>query len=838
MIKKDTIVVRTGVSRAYGSEYPKNIGDIWSTYKDHYDNEAYYESGASASSMDYRLANDLEIQLYNKGKRNTGEIGGGIIEGVIYYRDTRSTGSNDAFFCQVGYICKASQSSTCSMYTYSGRPDKKLSLTKSDFRVASPSECEDYQLRYDQFQEFTSQTVSDKPIPVEVPPTGPTEIRGGRMNFIKGAYIVLTQDHGLAFKKDDIFKQRKDYWYLKVELDSKGGTLNGRDAIKASDNKNWRAATQDEIDRYNKNGGPCSCVPKLQEFKKDEYIVSLYSSGSGGFIKNYVYKQRESRSYLRAYLDNKGSRNNGTIHINSQKPDTFRRATVKEIACYDSHGKPMDTGALIKSGPSFLVGDYIVCLVPDTVGSFKSGYTFKQRETMDYLRPEKDIHGVTTNGYGKCRAADNSTFRYATAAEVIYYDKLERPCNYELDKKEGIMASEKLIALVPGKVYRHSEGTILRWGIEDDSMCYLNHLHNIFSTSPGGYGTSTTEKLSKFSEASAVDEDWLAACENAQSYVERPSSVFKDKSYTGRFKVGDKFRYDTGNKGVLVIEKVDISLNFPYSTNSYGTFKQERLERMERIPDKPVPVAVEKPKLSRKYKAGDMFQGTSKVIKIMSVRTFATSWPYMDQDNVTWSANSLDGMQKIVDEPATALKYKEGDMFQSIKEGTLMRVINVLTNASYPYSCETQGTMVQGVYSEEELDRKYHRMSGGSVNVGMTDMNHMGAMGQDGRTISQGSVAMSPEQVNDLQIKHHFPPQHGAADSPFPLDAMGERLEILGTGGDIVVDSGADFHWDLQGPGNGIIDQIKEMSKVGNKEDSVVYKPLRKKVTLSLKKKR
>lgn len=74
--------------------------------------------------------------------------------------------------------------------------------------------------------------------------------------FKKGEYIVITDNYSGGFCTNYIYKQREDYIYLAAELDNNGSRTNGFSRYEKKNPYNWRYATQEEIDEYNRRGRP------------------------------------------------------------------------------------------------------------------------------------------------------------------------------------------------------------------------------------------------------------------------------------------------------------------------------------------------------------------------------------------------------------------------------------------------------------------------------------------------------------------------------------------------------------------------------------------------------
>lgn len=176
----------------------------------------------------------------------------------------------------------------------------------------------------------------------------------------------------------------KGVWY-------KGLSSHGKDKAKCDyveGNKMWLTEWIDRNNNHHTNTGylgisehtkicpmeeviPHLPTPKL-EFKKGEYIVSLYNHNQ--FKRNYCFKQRENAKYLRPELDSVGSNNNGLASISINNPQTWRYATKEEQERYDDLGKPYDT-TIPKSEPK-----------AKPVVELKTGNWYKHKEGYGFIK--------------------------------------------------------------------------------------------------------------------------------------------------------------------------------------------------------------------------------------------------------------------------------------------------------------------------------------------------------------------------------------------------------------------------------------------------------------------
>lgn len=116
--------------------------------------------------------------------------------------------------------------------------------------------------------------------------------------------------------------------------------------------------------------------------------------------------------------------------IEYYKGDNYKIISFKEFEQQYLNDKPV-----------FKKGDYIVTLkIGAYVGNCgKDNYCFKVRETHDYLRPEVDLYGSTSNGSSVLTSDRNSQlkdWRYATSEEIKEYDRLGKPYDVTILQKK------------------------------------------------------------------------------------------------------------------------------------------------------------------------------------------------------------------------------------------------------------------------------------------------------------------------------------------------------------------------------------------------------------------
>ena len=96
--------------------------------------------------------------------------------------------------------------------------------------------------------------------------------------FKKGEYIVIT-DKFYSWTKDfisnHIYKQRKDSTYLQPEYDSLNSITNGWLKYSRNNSNNWRYATQEEIDEYERRGKPYDVTELNKQSFPDEGSIEI-----------------------------------------------------------------------------------------------------------------------------------------------------------------------------------------------------------------------------------------------------------------------------------------------------------------------------------------------------------------------------------------------------------------------------------------------------------------------------------------------------------------------------------------------------------------------------------
>ena len=140
---------------------------------------------------------------------------------------------------------------------------------KTDTIVMSPwiMQCTDYMYSgtFDLSKAEQIQEISVEEVQEFLPNSHPDKITSDV--FKKGEYIVITDKFDSwtkDFVSNHIYKQREDSTYLQPEYDSSNSITNGWVKYTRNNSHNWRYATQEEIDEYERRGKPYD-VTELQK---------------------------------------------------------------------------------------------------------------------------------------------------------------------------------------------------------------------------------------------------------------------------------------------------------------------------------------------------------------------------------------------------------------------------------------------------------------------------------------------------------------------------------------------------------------------------------------------
>ena len=238
--------------------------------------------------------------------------------------------------------------------------------------------------------------------------------------FKKGEYIVLIGDgqspagarliqYSNQFIKNHCYKVKESKEYLMSELDSVGSKTNGWHCIPYNPNKfhktrNWRYATQEEIDEYEKRGKPYDVTEEAYEKQKShipEYIECTETQ-EYYFIKGNIYKVIDSNNLSSAKLVSNIDFSNlkaGTslfcsMEINGKK---YWKPSTKEK--YDQQkswlGTPEEitTKLVIENDP--YEGATINIFNSDEVGQYLSTAFNYWKNVPTFVEKEFDIYGPT-----------------------------------------------------------------------------------------------------------------------------------------------------------------------------------------------------------------------------------------------------------------------------------------------------------------------------------------------------------------------------------------------------------------------------------------------------------
>ena len=166
----------------------------------------------------------------------------------------------------------------CDNYNYSGTFD----LSKAE---------QIQEISVEEVQEFLPKDHSDK-----ISKSCINEVEN--LEFKKGEYIVIT-DYFDNFSKDfisnHIYKQRCDSNFLQSEHDSKNSKTNGWKRYTRNNTHNWRYATQEEIQEYERRGKPYD-VTELQ--KKELSMKEIQEECKKRFPIGCTYLTPDESTYV------------------------------------------------------------------------------------------------------------------------------------------------------------------------------------------------------------------------------------------------------------------------------------------------------------------------------------------------------------------------------------------------------------------------------------------------------------------------------------------------------------------------------------------------------------
>ena len=235
---------------------------------------------------------------------------------------------------------------------------------------------------------------------------GEVKLNGSEVSWIKSRFRRATQQEINEFELKNIkvgdwvytlqsFGELGRGKYYKIESSVFGDykLSNNVWILSSSINKNWRIASLEEVEKYQKEQEE----KKNKEFKVDDYVVVL--DASTGFIKDHIYKVRTfyGQNYgLDVYIDSVNSTENGWAK------QYFRKATQEEVVKYQSKFEykvekddyliNRDTGNFVKvfkegsNSHYFSIGDYN----EDLKSKFRLA---SAAEIESYLRAEAEQKG-------------------------------------------------------------------------------------------------------------------------------------------------------------------------------------------------------------------------------------------------------------------------------------------------------------------------------------------------------------------------------------------------------------------------------------------------------------
>lgn len=342
---------------------------------------------------------------------------------------------------------------------------------------------------------------------------------------------------------------RKEGELFKVLDRSSRNALYYKESANSSASKEWRLATKEEKEAYERGIKNIKDIGNENEFKKGEYIVTLDNMSSGhSFPKNFIFKQRTTDTYLRSELDANSSSGNGLMYyakINSS--GKWRYATKEESDEYERRGKPFDVTELDK--PKFIVGKW---------------YKFFANDVINYGKVEKV--GSSTlecapwifNKQSYKEGAWN--IKYITNIEEMDVSIPEIQDHLKEDHPDKINTEFKCI---PGEIYRvdwtRNNGdlvTIIFKPLTNEGhkgeVYLLNTDCNVFKKDKRGVCTAPDLNI-KFSNASLEEKQWLERCIKENKWVPMKQKLIQGEIYKCKGEVGSIFIYDGGSSSSYYI---------------------------------------------------------------------------------------------------------------------------------------------------------------------------------------------------------------------------------------------------------------------------------------------
>lgn len=368
------------------------------------------------------------------------------------------------------------------------------------------------------------------------------------------------------FKKTDVVvsltnmgNMRKEGDLFKVLTKSSKGALYYKESINSRAGKEWRMATKEEKQAYEKGIKNIKDIVKSNEFLKGEYIITLDSIYSGhSFPKNFIFKQRTAHTYLKSELDVNGNSNNGfTYYTKINSSGKWRYATKEESDEYERRKKPYDVTELEKNF-NFIVGKWYQfdCYNHPYIGKFSE-------EGSNIASVDWIVGGsrCTLKGTWPKSAVSNIRMLDASISHIQSYLPEDHPDKINPEFK-----------CIPGEIYRidwtKSNGDLVTIIFKpltseghEGQVYYLSTTYNKFDKNNG---VCTAPGLNiKFSNASLKEKQWLERCIKENKWVPmKQEGLIKGEIYKVNEHKGSIFMYDK-------------DLNASYYIGDYlGSFKK------------------------------------------------------------------------------------------------------------------------------------------------------------------------------------------------------------------------------------------------------------------------
>jgi len=347
--------------------------------------------------------------------------------------------------------------------------------------------------------------------------------------------IVISLTNKSSFRKEgDLFK---------VLASSSRNTLYYKESTNSSDSKEWRLATKEEKEAYEKGiKNIKDMAPTI--FKKGQYIVTLINDGYTGKI-NYCSKQRIDYPYLKPEIDTKGNKDNDNSEFlcSDLSFTKWRWATKEEKEEYERRGKPFDVTELEKN-VQFVVGKWYKFFANSVIN-----YGKVKSITSETLACDPWIY----EGYNSSGAWSTKLITKVEEVDVSIPEIQEHLKEGHPDK---INTEFKCI---PGDIYR------VDWTYKN-SKYFL-----IFKSDSSDYKTgkimacnnerffnqtgicSSDEIKFHIKEASLEEKQWLERCIKENKWVPMKQKLIQGEIYKCKGEVGSIFVYGGGSSSPYYI---------------------------------------------------------------------------------------------------------------------------------------------------------------------------------------------------------------------------------------------------------------------------------------------